>query len=395
MQELGYDAFDADNHYYEALDAFTRHLDPKLGPRCVEWAEINGRRYHVVGGRVSHAVVNPTFDPVAKAGAMHDYFRGNPDQKSPLEFLRDREPIRPEYRDRDARLRVMDEHGLEKVWMFPTLGVLYEELLKHDPEAVTLTFSAFNRWLDEDWGLNYRDRIYAAPYLSLCDVEWAVRELEWALDHDARVVVMRPAAPTTVTGRYAPTDPRFDPFWARVHEAGITVVVHAGDSGYSSQGYVQDEGFSAGFTGGGWRPSVRTFAIERAAYDFLVTLVFDKLFERFPNLRVASVENGSEFLPDLFRKLRSTARKMPGYFGEDPVETFRRHVWMNPFWEDDVHEVVDLMGADRVIFGSDWPHIEGMPRPLDYVVEVKELDDDDRRRVMRDNARELTQRVPV
>jgi predicted TIM-barrel fold metal-dependent hydrolase len=180
-----------------------------------------------------------------------------------------------------------------------------------------------------------------------------------------------------------------------VHEAGITVVVHAGDSGYSSQGYVQDEGFSAGFTGGGWRPSVRTFAIERAAYDFLVTLVFDKLFERFPNLRIASVENGSEFLPDLFRKLRSTARKMPGYFGEDPVETFRRHVWMNPFWEDDVNEVVDLMGADRVIFGSDWPHIEGMPRPLDYVVEVKELDDEDRRRVMRDNARELTQRVPA
>ena len=38
MSELPYQAFDADNHYYEALDAFTRHLDPKLGPRCVQWA---------------------------------------------------------------------------------------------------------------------------------------------------------------------------------------------------------------------------------------------------------------------------------------------------------------------------------------------------------------------
>ena len=68
---------------------------------------------------------------------------------------------------------------------------------------------------------------------------------------------------------------------------------------------------------------------------------------------------------------------MPGYFSDDPVEAFRRNIWINPFWEDDVHEVVELMGADRVIFGSDWPHIEGMPRPLDYVAELKAFDDAD------------------
>ena len=394
MEELAYEAFDADNHYYEAIDAFTRHLAPGDGARCVQWCEIDGRLYHVVGGRVNRAVVNPTFDPISPAGAMHDFFRGNPDGKSPLEFLRQREPIRPEYRDRDVRLSVMDAQGLEKVWLFPTLGVLYEEALKDDPWAVTRTFTAFNRWIEDDWGCNYRDRIFTAPYLSLCDVDWAVSELEWALDRDARVIVMRPAAPTTAGGPVSPTDPMFDPFWARVNEAGVTVVVHAGDSGYSSQGYVRDERFSATFGGGG-RPSVRIFAIERAAYDFLITLVLDDLFGRFPNLRVASVENGSEFLPDLFRKLRSTAKKMPGLFREDPVETFRNHVWMNPFWEDDVYEVVDLMGADRVIFGSDWPHIEGMPQPLDYVKELKELSDADQQLILRDNARSLTERRPV
>ena len=394
MEELAYDAFDADNHYYEALDAFTRHLDPTLGPRCVQWCEIGGRRYQVVGGRVNRAVVNPTFDPISKAGAMHDFFRGNPDGKSPLEFLREREPIRPEYRDHDARLAVMDAQGLERVWMFPTLGVLYEEALKRDPEAVTLSFTAFNRWLDEDWGFNYQNRIFAAPYFSLCDPDWAVRELEWALGRDARVIVMRPAAPTTASGQVSPTDPMFDPFWARVAEAGITVVAHAGDSGYSSQGYVRDERFAATFGGGG-RPSVRIFAIERAAYDFLITLVLDDLFGRFPNLRVASVENGSEFLPDLFRKLRSTAKKMPGMFREDPVETFRRHVWMNPFWEDDVHEVVELMGSDRVIFGSDWPHIEGMPVPLDYVDELKEFSPAVQQMIMQSNTEFLNTRRPA
>jgi hypothetical protein len=392
--ELGYDAFDADNHYYEALDAFTRHLDPRLGSRCVQWAEINGRRYHVVGGRVSHAVVNPTFDPVAKAGAMHDYFRGNPNGLNPMEFLRDREPIPAAYRDREARLTTMDEQGLEAMWLFPTLGVLYEELLKGDVEAVTSTFRAFNEWLDEDWGFHYQERIFAAPYLALGDVQWACAELDWALARGARVIVMRPAAIWTANGPVPPTDPQFDPFWARVNEAGITVVVHAGDSGYSSNGYAVD-GFAAGFTNGTWQPSVKAFNIERAAHDFLITLVFGKLFDRFPNLRVASVENGSTFLADLFAKLRSTVKKMPGYFGEDPVETFRRHIWINPFWEDDPYEVTELMGADRVIFGSDWPHIEGMPKPLDYVAELKELDDAARLRILRDNVRELNALRPA
>ncbi len=391
MAALDYLAFDADNHYYEALDAFTRHLGPRLGPRCVQWAEIEGRKYHVVGGRVSRAVTNPTFDPIAMPGAMHDYFRGNVDGRSPIEMLRKREPIPPHYREREARLRVMDEQGLEAIWLFPTLGVLYEELLKRDPEAVTLTFRAFNQWLDEDWGLGERGRIFAAPYLTLCDVDWACRELEWALGRGARVVCMRPAAVWTVGGPLSPSDPHFDPFWARVAEAGISVVIHAGDSGYTTHGYARD-GFGAGFGGeGAGRPSIKAWNIERAALDFLATILFDKLFERFPKLRIASVENGSEFLPDLFRKLRSTARRMPGYFAEDPVDTLRRHVWINPFWEDDVRDTVEQMGADRVIFGSVWPHIEGIPQPLDYVAELESFDAEMQRKILRDNTRALNE----
>ncbi len=64
-------------------------------------------------------------------------------------------------------------------------------------------------------------------------------------------------------------------------------------------------------------------------------------------------------------------------------------MWINPFWEDDLYQVVDIMGADRVIFGSDWPHIEALPEPLDYLREVKDLAADDRRKVLHDNAREL------
>ena len=391
--DLGFAAFDADNHYYEGLDAFTRHVPKAMQARCVQWSEIDGRKYHVVGGRVSRAVTNATFTPIAKAGAMYEYFRGNPNGKNPLEMLQDREPIPDAYRDPAARVKELDRQGLEACWLFPTLGVLYEEPLKHDIEALTTTFTAFNRWLDEDWGCNYNDRIFAAPYITLADPVWACAELEWALGQDARVVVMRPAAPTTIHGPRRVTDPMFDPFWARVNEAGITVIIHAGDSGYSSNGYAVD-GFASSFSSG-YGPNVRAFHIERAAYDFLITLAFDKLFERFPNLRIASIENGSEFLPDLVRKLKSYEGRMPGYFKQNPIELFREHVWINPFWEDDPNEIASIVGSDRVLFGSDWPHIEGMPDPLDYVPELNKFSDADRQLIMRDNVRELTARRPA
>lgn len=398
MEELDYLPFDCDNHYYEALDAFTRHVPPEWHRRCVEWCEIGGRSYHVIGGVVSHAVVNPTFDPIAKAGALYKYFRGNPEGKSPLEYLRDREPIPAEYRDRDARLSRMDQQGISSVWLFPTLGVLYEELIKHDTEGLGVLFRGFNRWLEEDWGFAYQNRIYASPYITLADVNWACEELEWALDNDARTVVMRPAPVITPHGPRSPGDEMFDPFWSRVNEAGITVVVHAGDSGYTSQGYDED-GFGAEFGGPGVRkkgaPTIKAFNIERAAQDWLLTMSFERMYERFPNLRVASVENGSDYLGNLFRKLGQVADKNPWWFKEDPVELFKRNVWMNPFWEDDVHEVTELMGADHVIFGSDWPHIEGMPQPLDYVVELKEFEEADQRKILLENTTYLNELQPA
>ena len=123
--------------------------------------------------------------------------------------------------------------------------------------------------------------------------------------------------------------------------------------------------------------------------------MFDQLFQRFPGVRIASVENGSEFLADLFKKMRSWHRKIPGFFSEDPVETFRRNVWINPFWEDDVYEIAELMGGDRVIFGSDWPHIEGMPEPLDYAKELKDFDAETQKLILHDNAVELNTLRPA
>ena len=104
-------------------------------------------------------------------------------------------------------------------------------------DALCVTFGAFNRWLDEDWGLNYKDRIFTSPYITLADVDWACAQLEWALERDARILVMRPSAVFTRNGPRNPGHEDFDPFWARVNEAGITVVTHIGATRHDTNGY--------------------------------------------------------------------------------------------------------------------------------------------------------------
>src|SRR5258708_18854900 len=103
--------FDFDNHYYESEDALTRHQDKALGSGGVRWADIGGRRRLLVGGKINSYIANPTFDPVARPGSLYDWYRGNPRRQKITEAFGELEPIRPEYRDRAARLRVMDKQG--------------------------------------------------------------------------------------------------------------------------------------------------------------------------------------------------------------------------------------------------------------------------------------------
>ena len=105
MRDLGFRAFDADHHYYEAEDAFIRYVDRGMRQRCMQWAEVEGRKRFLVGGRVNRFIPNPTFDPVAKPGSLDQFFRGrNPEGLSVKELFGRLEPISQCYRDRDARL---------------------------------------------------------------------------------------------------------------------------------------------------------------------------------------------------------------------------------------------------------------------------------------------------
>ncbi|MYB02857.1 MAG: amidohydrolase, partial [Acidimicrobiaceae bacterium] len=123
MTEVGFAAFDADNHYYEATDAFIRHVDPRMHKRCMQWATIDGRERLLVAGRVNRFIPNPTFDPVARPGCLDDYFRGRIPAADMREAFGKLEPISAAYRNRDARIELMDAQGLQACFLFPTLGV--------------------------------------------------------------------------------------------------------------------------------------------------------------------------------------------------------------------------------------------------------------------------------
>ena len=385
---IDFQAFDADNHYYEAEDAFTRHIDPRLARRAMQWAQVDGRRCLLVGGKVNRFIPNPTFDPVAKPGCLDDYFRGrNPEGKSIREVFGELEPINPAYRNRDARLALMDTQNLLAAFLFPTLGVGMEESLKHDPEALVAAFRAFNRWMHEDWGFAYRERLFAAPYITLVDLDAAVAELEWALAHDARVVVMRAAPVDLPTVSYSPGDARFDPFWARVNEAGITVAYHSGDSGYFK--YAKAWGLPDEFKSFDFNP-MRLCMSAQPVHDLLAALICGGLFDRHRNLRIATIETGSSWVPGLLGKLKKAYGQMPFAFAQDPVEAFRRHVWVSPYYEDPLPELRDTIGADHMLFGSDFPHGEGLAEPIEFVNDLEDFSVDEVRLVMRDNGLSLT-----
>lgn len=389
MSKPGFGLFDADNHYYEAEDAFTRHMDARMKKRAIQWATVDGRQRLMVAGRINRFIPNPTFDPVAKPGCLDEYFRArNPEGKDLRTLFGDLEPIRPEYRDRDARLALMDAQGIDGCFMFPTLGVGMEEALTHDPEAATAAFSAFNRWLQDDWGFNYRDRIFSAPYISLLDPDAAVAELEASLKLDARVVVLRSAPVEHPDGPRSLGDPRHDPFWARVNESGITVAFHSGDSGYHRFADAWGEG--GDMQAFAFSP-LRSLLSASPIHDTIAALVAHGVFARHRRLRVATIESGSEWVGPLTKKLKKAYGQHPNAFAEDPIETLRRHVWVSPYYEDDLRELSRQIGAGHMLFGSDYPHAEGLAEPWTFVRDLDGFSADDQRLIMRDNGMRLVQ----
>jgi predicted TIM-barrel fold metal-dependent hydrolase len=384
---LDFPVFDADNHMYETTEAFTKFLPPEY-EGLIKFVEVAGRTKIAVRNLISDYIPNPTFEVVAAPGAQEEYFKhGNPEGKSRREILG--KPIRalPAFRDPEPRLALMDELGVDRALMWPTLASLLEERLRDDPPATHAVIHALNQWMHEHWTFAYEERIFPTPVVSLCILDRALEELDWVLERGARVILVRPAPVPGFMGSRSPALPEFDPFWARVAQAGILVGMHASDSGY--QRYLNEwEGVRDGemlpFKG---QSAFATIVGHqgRAIMDTVASLIGHGVCTRFPTIGFAPIENGSNWVRPILDDMQHAYQGAPRLFDEDPVEVFKRNIYVHPFHEEDPIGLVKLIGADRVLFGSDFPHPEGLADPISFVEDLDGLPDDDIKLIMGGN----------
>ena len=387
-RDLGFPVYDSDNHMYETEDAFTRHL-PADYKGAIRYVQVDGRTKIAINGLISEYTPTPPFEGVAPPGAQEEYYRhGNPEGKSLREIFG--KPIRcPEWaRNARARLPHLDELGIQGSLMFPTLASLLEERMRDDPDLTHVVVHALNEWIYDEWTFNYHDRIFATPIITLPIVEKAIEELEWCLERGARCVLIRPAPAWGLRGPRSPALPEFDPFWARVQEAGVLVGMHASDSGYADLASIW-EGKTEFLP---FKPNpLRLLVMQnRAVSDMMTAMVCHGAFTRFPDLRVATIENGGTWVKPLLGKLEGVYKKLPQDFPEHPLDVFRRNVYVNPFWEDGLEGLIDVMSPDHILFGSDYPHPEGLGDPVSFYDDLpSSLSSADAAKIMGGNLKEL------
>jgi predicted TIM-barrel fold metal-dependent hydrolase len=301
------------------------------------------------------------------------------------------EPLQPEYLDRDARLIQLGEQQIDKSIMYPGGWALLAEPFLDGIDPLYDNFRSFNQWIDEDWGFNYRDTIYAPALMSLRDLDHAVAELDHVLAAGAKFIYL---AAGPAYGR-SPGDPYFDPFWSRINEAKAVICYHISEFHYQQE-VAPHWGWKIGppfqFSAWQWQNSYG----ERPITDTLSALIFDNLFGRFPDIRVVVSEFGASWAPHFVKhmdKSRGMARLGPwlgGQLTERPSAIFNRHVKVVPYPEDDTVALAEqLGGTEALVMGSDWPHAEGLREPADFFGRVEGLGEDKRRHFLRDNGMTL------
>jgi predicted TIM-barrel fold metal-dependent hydrolase len=397
MSQLGYGAFDCDTHIYEPRDAFTRYLPDEYKDRALTAVRLaDGKEAILAGRRIAtfNSESGLGFDLAYKPGSLKEMLKqmgsGNPDETYQPE------PVRPEYLEREPRLRVLEEQGIERCVLFPAGMALAAEHYVVDTDALYANVASFNRWYDETWGFNYQDKLYATALLSLRDLDRAVVATEDVIARGAKVVLL-PTGPAYGRG---PADPYFDPVWSRLNEAGITVAFHIMPFWYFD---AISPAWGLDSDPASWHMSAWQWMNvygERPIVDTISSLIFDNLFGRFPNLRVLIAEHGASWVPHTLThmdKSRGMGRNGPwigGALKERPSAIFQEYVRVAPYPEDDIPWIVENLGGNDscLVMGSDFPHAEGLANPVDFEHLLDPLDADTKYRIMRGNAEILFDR---
>jgi predicted TIM-barrel fold metal-dependent hydrolase len=427
--KLGYWINDADNHFNEPPDCFERYIDPKdsaLAIRSV--TDPDGQPMQLFAGRPSkfHSrqvtfsaeELQKLLGDTTKVGTR----RGNVPQQAgepqldvipgmllnrlnPLKGMTDeqRQAFISEFRhkseafgNRDLRLALMDEQGIEKALMFPAAAHDIEYEFADNIPALYANIRAFNRWMLEEVGYNVKNRMFLPPYIALADPDLAIKELEQVIADGTTIIQTKSGhahgGPANPSGGRSPADPIYDRFWSIVNEAGIRLAVHLGGTDYQKYGADWSEDPEAVFGDFDAFQWVMYWG-DRPAMELTAGLILHNFFGRYPNIKVCLSEMGTVWLPYTLRKMdhaflmgRKAKYSPTGRLDRRPSEIFRQHFIVAPYPEENVGRIVAEIGIEPIVFGSDFPHGEGLAYPDQYVgAQLNEFNADDQRKIMRDN----------
>jgi len=289
--------------------------------------------------------------------------------------------------DATARLSVMTDEGIDAAVLYPSQSLVWVR----DRDYAEALLRALNDWLG-DWIGADRSRLYGVVHLGVVrDVSWACEEVRRCVDRYGFKAVCIRNTHASEDARWWDTE--FDPLWATCQDLDIAVGIHpvAGDTSYGASRY---------FGMAGRTPIqlfLRTpFANPVDMMNVIGGLIGGGVLERFPRLRVAILESGGGWLVSFLERLDSrfehVGNALPTKLSLTPSDYFRRQCWISFDPEEAALTLTaKWLGADRIIWGSDFPHPDAFfPGVLKMLEDnLTELPQHDRDRILRANAAEL------
>lgn len=365
---------DADSHVLEPAHLWEEYLEDRYKPRAI-------RIVPGPGGSEQLVVDGEVILPMGLAGL------GGVELPASRLFtdrtLRYLDGAPAASMDTAARLSLMDEWGVDAGVLFPTIGILWDK--EDDPDLAMAYARAYNRW-QWDFASPCRDRLLPIAHVPLYDVDLALEELRRCLRLGFKGMFV---APETVGGK-RPSHPDFDPLWHELEAADLPFCLHVivrfnRQVGGFGQWFDREAGernlvFSFGLGG--------TFQLIPA----ISALVCDGLFDRFPRLKALVVESGAGWAGYIMDRLDEKYERFgSSSIREKPSEYFRRNVWVvfDPD-ERSIDAQCDLLGEEKLLWGSDYPHIDSHLDAADRIrARVAGLSPRRRRGVLGENARRL------
>lgn len=339
---------DADSHVLEPADLWERYLEPEFRDRAIRIVEVDGVEQLIMGEQVILA------GTLAGLGGAHiersELFAGG---------LKYADGCPPASYDAAARAALYDDWGVTAGVVFPTIGIL--PFPCEDPPLASAYCRAYNTWQAE-FAADAGGRVLPIAHVNLADLDEAVRELDRCLALGFKGVFI---PPEPVNG-IRPGSEHFDPLWARCAEAGIPaclhVVVRFGGAGVPYEPWLlSGAGMVFGFALGAPGQIIPT----------VTSMVLDGVFDRHPTLKVLCVEAGCGWAAHLMDRLdekHELLSFMQSPLQRKPSEYLQQNVWYvaEPD-ERSIDAMLDLVGEDRILWGSDFPHIDSRMDAADVI----------------------------